>query len=60
VLIDALDLLELAPGWVRPLVRLFTKPYYLDFNADLEMSVDVPGVRSREKGKALFELMILK
>lgn len=60
VLIDALDLLELAPGWARPLVRLFAKPYYLDFNADLEMSVDIPGTRAREKGKALFELMLLK
>ena len=59
-LIDALDLLSTAPEWERPLLRLLAKPYYLDFNAKLELSVDIPGLRLKDSGKALFELMLLK
>jgi|GEM_PF-4027673 hypothetical protein len=48
------------PRWERPIVHLFAKPYYYDFNADLEMKVDLRGVKADENGTALYELMMLR
>ncbi|HEY5532514.1 MAG TPA: hypothetical protein VIK22_11015 [Candidatus Anoxymicrobiaceae bacterium] len=59
-LIESIDILESLPRWERPIVHLFAKPYYYDFNADLEMKVDLRGVKADEKGTALYELMMLR
>ena len=59
-LIEALDMLEGKPSWEKPLAHLVSNPYYYDFNADLELSVDLKGDKTVEKGKALYELMHLQ
>ena len=59
-LIEALDLLDGEPKWVKPLVHLIASPYYYDFNADLELTIDIKGVKATEKGRALYELMMLR
>jgi hypothetical protein len=59
-LIEALDMLDQKHRWVRPLVHLVSNPYYYDFNADLEVSVDLKGVKAVERGRALYELMHLQ
>ncbi len=59
-LIEALDMLDGTPEWKRPLVHLVANPYYYDFNADLELKVDLKGVKSVEQGRALYELMHLQ
>jgi hypothetical protein len=56
-IIEADDLLASIPSWVRWLVKWFTNPYYLRFNADISISVDINGVKGEAQGKALFELM---
>lgn len=58
-LIQSIDILESFPRWERPLVHLFAKPYYFDFNAELELAVDLKGVKAAERGKVLYELMML-
>ncbi len=59
-LIESLDVLEGSPRWERFLVHLFSNPYYYDFNADLELRVDLKDVKAVEKGQALYELMHLQ
>lgn len=59
-LIEALDLLEGTPRWAQPLVHLIANPYYYDFNADLELKVDLKGIKAVEYGRALYELMHLQ
>ncbi len=55
--IEALDIQDGKPRWERPLAHLFGNPFYYNFNADLELSVDLKGVKAIERGKALYELM---
>jgi hypothetical protein len=52
------SLLMAFPAWQRPLLRLFSNPYYFRFNADLEMSVNMNNIKTIERGTALFEIMI--
>lgn len=59
-LLDAVDLSETLPSWERPLVHLIAKPYYFDFNGELELTVDLEGIHERSKGSILFEKMMLK
>jgi predicted secreted hydrolase len=59
-IIEAVDLLIAQPAWKRPLLRLFSNPYYFRFNADLEMNVNLKNDKSIEHGSALFEIMILQ
>jgi hypothetical protein len=59
-LIEALDMLDKTPPWKRQLVHLVANPYYYDFNADIELSVDLKGVKAVERGRALYELMHLQ
>lgn len=56
-LIEADDLLAGEPSWLRYLAKLFTHPYYLRFNASLDLSVDLGEVHAQEQGQTLFELM---
>ncbi len=58
-LIEATSLLSALPGWKRGLLRLFANPYYLRFQADLELLVDLDGVQAQEHGSALYEMMLL-
>ncbi len=60
VLIEALDLLRDAPAWKKPLMRLRKNPWYFRFRADLELSVDLGDIQATEKGKALYEIMLLR
>ena len=59
-IIEATSLLGLLPAWKRCLARLVANPYYFRFNADLEMTIDLAGVRDTVRGSALYELMILR
>lgn len=59
-LIESIDILESFPRWERPLIHLFASSYYYDFNADLELIADLKGVEASEKGRALYELMMLR
>jgi hypothetical protein len=47
------------PAWKRALARLFVNPYYFRFNADLELRANLGGESVTERGRALYELMIL-
>jgi len=58
--IEAISLLLILPAWQRPLLRLFSNPYYFRFNADLEMSVNLKNSKTVEQGTTLFEIMILQ
>jgi predicted secreted hydrolase len=58
--IEAISLLLILPAWQRPLLRLFSNPYYFRFNADLEMSVNLKNNKTVERGTTLFEIMILQ
>ncbi len=60
VLIEALDLLRDAPAWKKPFLRLRKNPWYFRFKAELELSVSLGDVRAREKGVALYEIMLLR
>jgi hypothetical protein len=59
-MIEGTSLLGLLPRWKRPIARLFANPYYFRFNADLELSVELPSVHALERGRALYEIMLLK
>ena len=59
-MIESIDMLQGTPRWERPLVHLIASPFYYDFNADMELTVDLKGVKATERGTALFELMMLK
>ena len=59
-LIEASSLLGLLPRWQQSLARLFANPFYFRFNADMDLEVDLPGVKAVEHGKALYELMLLR
>jgi Svf1-like C-terminal lipocalin-like domain/CrtC N-terminal lipocalin domain len=59
-MIESIDMLEGTPKWTRPLIHLVASPYYYDFIADLELTVDIKGVKASERGRALYELMMLK
>ena len=59
-MIEAEDELAQAPSWERALVHLVANPYYYNFNADLELSLNLKGVKAVERGRALYELMHLQ
>ena len=59
-MIESIDMLQGTPRWERPLIHLVANPFYYDFNADLELTVDLKGVKATESGRALYELMMLK
>jgi hypothetical protein len=59
-MIEWIDMLEGTPRWERPIIHLLANPYYYDFNADLELTVDLKGVKATESGRALYELMNLR
>ncbi|MDZ7577820.1 MAG: hypothetical protein U0904_06580 [Candidatus Nanopelagicales bacterium] len=60
-LIEALDMAEDAGALRRTLIHaLGGHPMYYDFNADMELSVDLGGVKRIVKGRTLFEKMMFR
>jgi len=59
-LLEDIDLAADFPGWVRPLIHLVANPYYYDFDAELELSVDFKGVKEKVSGRAIFEKMMFR
>lgn len=59
-LIEGISLLTFLPKWQQCLARLFANPYYFRFNADLELEIDLPQVKTTERGPALYEIMVLQ
>jgi len=55
-----LDLAADFPGWLRPFIHLVANPYYYDFDAELELSVDLKGVKEKVSGRAVFEKMMFR
>jgi hypothetical protein len=59
-IIEAASLLMLLPKWQQRIARLFANPYYFRFNADLELEINLKNTKARERGPALYEIMILQ
>ena len=59
-MIESLDLKEDSSNPVKTLLHAHSHPMYFDFNADLELTVDLPGVRETVKGRTLFEKMMFR
>ncbi|MDY6793916.1 MAG: lipocalin-like domain-containing protein [Actinomycetota bacterium] len=59
-LVEDIDTSQDLPGWSRALVHLFAHPYYYDFDAELELTVDLEGVRATERGRTIFEKMMFR
>lgn len=59
-IIEATSLLLLLPKWQQRVARLFGNPYYFRFNAELELEINLNKVKARERGPALYEIMILQ
>lgn len=59
-LLEDIDLAADFPGWAKPLIHLVANPYYYDFDADLELTVDLKGVKETVRGKAIFEKMMFR
>lgn len=47
------------PGWQKFLTRLFSKPLYVRYNADLSLEITEKGKKNSLKGTGLYEIMIL-
>lgn len=59
-IIEESSLLLNLPPWKRRLAHLIANPYYFRFEADLDLEICMGDLRANEKGKALYELMLLK
>jgi predicted secreted hydrolase len=59
-MLEDIDLAGDFPGWAKPLIHLVANPYYYDFDADLELTVDLKGVRETVRGRAIFEKMMFR
>jgi hypothetical protein len=59
-LIEAIDMTEDMPHWTRPLIHLVANPLYYDFDAEMELTVDLEGVKAKESGRAIFEKMMFR
>lgn len=59
-LIEAVSLLITFPAWQRPVLRLFANPYYFRFNAQLDLNIEMEGLKDSQSGPALYEIMILQ
>ncbi len=58
--IEATSLLLLLPKWQQRIAGLFSNPYYFRFNAELELDINLKNVKAKERGPALYEIMILQ
>ncbi|MEW6554457.1 MAG: lipocalin-like domain-containing protein [Actinomycetota bacterium] len=57
-LIEVLDMTEDLSHWRRSLAHIFGNPLYYDFDAELELSVDLAGVKEKTSGRVIFEKMM--
>lgn len=58
--IEASSLLVGLSPWLAGVARLALNPYYFRFRADLELSIELNGVREQIRGPAIYELMQLR
>ncbi len=60
LLIEATSLLSALPPFQRSLARFVVNPFYFRFNAKLELTINLDGLRDTLHGTALYELMMLR
>lgn len=59
-MIEALDMSRAHHGVAQSLLGAFEHPMYYDFNADMELSVDLDGINETVSGRTLFEKMMFR
>lgn len=59
-MIESLDMEQEGDTPVKTLLHAFSHPMYYDFNADVELVVDLPGVTETVNGRTLFEKMMFR
>lgn len=59
-MIEALDMARPHHGIARAVLGAFQHPMYYDFNADMELSIDLHGIDETVKGRTLFEKMMFR
>jgi hypothetical protein len=59
-MIESFSLLELLPVWQRMLGSIFVNPYYFRFDAALDVKINLDNCQTRQQGKAMYELMLLR
>jgi hypothetical protein len=59
-LIEALDMTDDDPQWKRTLIHLTAHPMYYDFTADLELTIDLDGIKETVSGHTLYEKMMFR
>jgi hypothetical protein len=58
--IEATPLLGTLSPWKRSVARLLgMKPFYFRFNAAMDLSIDLPDIKSQLNGFSLYEIMLL-
>lgn len=58
-LIESLDPLPDLPAWKKVINNLFSKPLYVRYNAELDLTVEHNNKKTVIKGHGLYEIMIL-
>lgn len=59
-MIEALDMTRPHHGLAHALLGRLQHPMYYDFNADMELSVDLHGIKETVSGRTLFEKMMFR
>lgn len=59
VLIDTKDPIAGEPGWKKAITRLFSKPLYVRYNANLDLVIKEKGKVTQKSGTGLYEIMML-
>ncbi|MCC7076882.1 MAG: hypothetical protein IT198_07125 [Acidimicrobiia bacterium] len=59
-MIEALDMSRPHHGFTHNALHMFEHPMYYDFNADMELHVDLDGIHETVRGRTLFEKMMFR
>ena len=59
-MIESISLLGTLPTWKRYLARLVANPFYLRFNTQVDLDVNLHVIHRRVTGNGLYEVMYLK
>jgi len=59
-MIEALEMPKARHGIAHAVLSAFEHPMYYDFNADMELSIDLGGIKETIKGRTLFEKMMFR
>lgn len=59
-LIESLDMGDRDASWRHRLLHAGEHPWYYDFTADMELTIDVAGVKDQITGSTLYEKMMLR